>query len=123
MVIILIALKKLMHSSSFSFAAHTTEMDLVFAAGVLAAYAFRGSRFTALLRLPSARFFADTSYCVYLIHLSLLALVDRWHFIATLSPLWAGLLRGACAYPLTFALAALSRKVPLSYPSSASRPS
>jgi peptidoglycan/LPS O-acetylase OafA/YrhL len=52
-------------------ALRATQVQLLFAAGMLAALTMRGTSWTAPLRSRFARMTSDYSYCIYLIHLSL----------------------------------------------------
>lgn len=52
-------------------ALRSTQVQLLFAAGILAALTMRGTSWTAPLRSHFARMTSDYSYCIYLIHLSL----------------------------------------------------
>ena len=107
---ILIFIEWAFHSDRISSALRISEADLVFAAAILTAYTLRGSRVTAFLRSRVAVFFADTSYCAYLIHVPLFNLIDGLGLTSASSPIVAGLLRAAYGYPLVFALAAISRR-------------
>lgn len=93
-----------------------TQVQLVFAAAIIASLAKQGSRVTAPLRSQGARWSADLSYCIYLIHLGVGHLYE-----SSLSRLdipveiWAGpsgavLLRAAAIVAGSFALAALSKR-------------
>jgi peptidoglycan/LPS O-acetylase OafA/YrhL len=88
-----------------------TEADLVFGAAILAALAVPGTRWLAPLRSRTARFIADTSFCAYLIHVPLLDLARFLGFGSGLANLFlAAALQAAVALPLTFGIAALSRR-------------
>ena len=106
----LIALGAVLRSEQFSYATRITEADLVFFAGILAACALQGSHWTAWLRARPLRFFADTSYCAYLIHVPLLLAIGRAGIVRTSSPLLDTVLIGTGAIVATFSIAALSRR-------------
>jgi peptidoglycan/LPS O-acetylase OafA/YrhL len=93
---------------ALSGALRLTEADLLFTAGIVAAVAWSGSRASAPLRWPAMRFFADTSFCVYLIHVPLIVAVDQLGLIAIHEPFLAAGARALVVLPPTFALAALS---------------
>jgi peptidoglycan/LPS O-acetylase OafA/YrhL len=88
-----------------------TEANLVFGVAIVAALAVPGTRWLAPLRSRTARFIADTSFCAYLIHVPLL---DLARFLGVGSglanPFLAAALQAAVAIPLTFGIAALSRR-------------
>ncbi len=99
-----------LHSRGASYALQITEADLIFGAMIAAALALRGHPAFAVLRSAPARFVADTSFCVYLIHVPLLDLA-RLLGIGGTGNAWSdAALRFAFAIPLTFAIAAASRK-------------
>ncbi|HLK20004.1 MAG TPA: hypothetical protein VKT81_13670, partial [Bryobacteraceae bacterium] len=88
------------------------QATLVYCAGMLAAIAYRGGWLTAPLRWRFARLTGDLSYCLYLIHLSLLdgyMVVFRRYVPAgfTLSQL---LLRAVVVLALAYGLALISRR-------------
>jgi peptidoglycan/LPS O-acetylase OafA/YrhL len=94
-----------------SYGLRITEADLVFGAAILAALAVPGTRWLAPLRSRTARFIADTSFCAYLIHVPLLDLARFLGFGSGLANLFlAAALQAAVALPLTFGIAALSRR-------------
>ena len=51
-----------------------TQADMVFAAAMTLALAYRNTRVTSLLRSPVAGLIASLSYCIYLIHLAMIDL-------------------------------------------------
>jgi peptidoglycan/LPS O-acetylase OafA/YrhL len=104
------ALEWLLGAQHISRALRPSEADLVFGAAILAAYAFRGSRVTAFLRSRAASFVAGTSYCAYVIHLSIFNAVDALGWTASSSILLSGCLRLGWSVPIIFALAALSKR-------------
>jgi len=55
-----------------------TQAQLMFAGAIALALAYRGSGITGILRSRPARFVADVSYCIYLIHL---AMGDAYYFV------------------------------------------
>jgi peptidoglycan/LPS O-acetylase OafA/YrhL len=106
----LFALETLVGSPRLTLALRTSEADLFFAAGLIAAYVWQGSPATAPLRSGVAVFVAGTSYCAYVIHLSVYNAVDAFGWTASSSTLTSGLLRLAFGVPIVFALAALSKR-------------
>jgi peptidoglycan/LPS O-acetylase OafA/YrhL len=99
-----------LRSADATYALRITEADLVFGAVVATAVAASGSRWLGILRSRTARFIADTSFCVYLIHTPLLDLAKFLGVGATISdPFAAAAMRALVALPLTFGIAALSR--------------
>jgi peptidoglycan/LPS O-acetylase OafA/YrhL len=108
--LVLILLDLGLHSAAFSYAARITQADLLFFGGILAAYGLQGSQWTTWLRSRPLQFFADTSYCAYLIHVPLLIAVGRAGIVKTPSPVLDTLSIAACALAATFAIAALSRR-------------
>jgi peptidoglycan/LPS O-acetylase OafA/YrhL len=97
-------------SASSSYALRITEADLAFGALVATAFAATGSKGLSLLRTRTARFIADTSFCVYLIHVPLLDFAKLLGVGAGMgNPFAAAALRAAVAIPLAFGIAALSR--------------
>ena len=93
-----------------SYGLRITEADLIFTALVATAIAASGHPALRVLRSGPARFIADTSFCVYLIHVPLLDLARVLGAGAgATDPFAAAALRAAVAIPLTFGLAALSR--------------
>ncbi len=87
-----------------------TEANLLFGAAVLAVIAWRGAPVLAPLRSRFCRFGADTSFCVYLIHVPILSWVDRAGLTVAASPFTSALLRALWVLPLAFGIAALSRQ-------------
>jgi peptidoglycan/LPS O-acetylase OafA/YrhL len=88
-----------------------TEADLVFAAAIVSVLAVPGIRWLAPLRSRTARFIADTSFCAYLIHVPLLEFARFLNVGSAFSnPFLAAAAQAAVAIPLTFAIAALSRR-------------
>ena len=88
-----------------------TEADLVFAAAVVSVLAVPGARWLAPLRSRTARFIADTSFCAYLIHVPLLEFARFLNVgNAFANPFLAAAAQAAVAIPLTFIIAALSRR-------------
>jgi peptidoglycan/LPS O-acetylase OafA/YrhL len=55
-----------------------TQAQLMFAGAIALALAYRGCIITGILRSRPARFIADVSYCIYLIHL---AMGDGYYFV------------------------------------------
>ncbi len=98
------------HSKSLSNAIRITQADALFFAAIVLAYTLRGSAATAFLRSRLMRFFADTSYCAYLIHLPMLIAVEHLALIHLRSPLSSLVMNAVIAYILTFSLAVLSRR-------------
>jgi peptidoglycan/LPS O-acetylase OafA/YrhL len=88
-----------------------TEAALIFSAGMLVAIACRSTKLTSPLRWRAARWSADLSYCLYLIHLSIydgyMAVFRRY----VAHPLTAPdiLLRMVIVVAISFTLALLSR--------------
>lgn len=88
-----------------------TQAALIFSAGMLVAIACRSTKLTSPLRWRAARWSADLSYCLYLIHLSIydgyVAVFRRY----VSHPLTAPdiLLRMVIVVAISFALALLSR--------------
>jgi peptidoglycan/LPS O-acetylase OafA/YrhL len=73
--------------------------------------ALPGAKWSAPLRSRTARFIADTSFCAYLIHVPLLELARYWGAGNTFqNPFLAAAAQAGVAIPLTFAVAALSRR-------------
>jgi peptidoglycan/LPS O-acetylase OafA/YrhL len=105
---VLALLELTMRNTSLSGALRLTEADLLFAAGIVAAVAWSGSRASVPLRSCAMRFFADTSFCVYLIHVPLIVAADRLGLVAIREPFLAAVVRALIVLPPTFALAALS---------------
>ena len=88
-----------------------TEANLLFGAAIVSVLAVPGSRWLAPLRSRTARFIADTSFCVYLIHMPLLELARHWGAgSAYQNPFLAAAVQAGVAIPLTFAVAAVSRR-------------
>ncbi len=106
-----VALDRAAESAALSGALRITEADLVFFGAVLAAVNWSGAPAFALLRSGVARFCAQTSFCVYLVHVPLIGWADRLGLTAAASPLGAVALRFLWVLPPTFALAVLSRHV------------
>ncbi len=99
------------HSRTSSLALRITEANLAFAALVATAVALAGSRWLAPLRSPVATFIANTSFCAYLIHIPLLDLARTLGAGAGVAnPFAAAALQASVAIPLTFIVAALSRR-------------
>lgn len=98
-----------------SMAFRYTQAQFVFASAIALALAYQGSSITGILRSRFARFTADLSYCIYLIHL---ALGDAYYFVLHSIGLNDGYFGafGALAVrsfvigTLTFGLAALSKR-------------
>jgi peptidoglycan/LPS O-acetylase OafA/YrhL len=100
-----------LRSHTASYALQITEADLVFGAAVAATLVAGGSRWLAPLRSRPARFIADTSFCAYLIHVPLLDLAAFLGIGAGIAdPFATAAMRAAFAIPLTFVIAAFSRK-------------
>jgi peptidoglycan/LPS O-acetylase OafA/YrhL len=108
LVVALIALEFVLNSEALSAALRITEADLLFGAAIVAVYHWSGSTWTAPLRSRICRFAADTSFCVYLIHVPIIEIVDRLGVGSVTSPVLAGVLRAAIVLPLAFGVAALS---------------
>jgi peptidoglycan/LPS O-acetylase OafA/YrhL len=109
-VTVLIAIDIASHSALVSAALRISEADVIFGAAVVAAFLGRGSAVWAPLRTRSARFFAETSFCAYLVHAPLL---DFWD--AYVKPFPGGIfafvgLRTVAVVVVTFGIAALSRR-------------
>jgi peptidoglycan/LPS O-acetylase OafA/YrhL len=99
-----------LHAHVQTFGLRITEADLIFGALVAATLALPGHRLFAPLRSRTARFVAETSFCVYLIHIPLFDLVQHLGVgKGAANPFAAVALQAALAIPLTFGLAALSR--------------
>ncbi|MDB5026707.1 MAG: acyltransferase 3 [Candidatus Eremiobacteraeota bacterium] len=96
---------------SLSEAIRLTEADLVFVAAVLAAVTWSGAPAFGFLRTSFARFTAETSFCVYLIHVPLIGWVEAHGLSAAATPFAAAGLRFLWVIPAAFGLAALSRHV------------
>jgi peptidoglycan/LPS O-acetylase OafA/YrhL len=96
---------------SLATALRLTEANLLFGAAIVAVVIWRGAPAFAPLRSRFLRFSAETSFCVYLIHIPLLSWVEGTGLTAAASPFVAALLRAAWVLPLAFALATLSRLV------------
>jgi peptidoglycan/LPS O-acetylase OafA/YrhL len=98
-----------LHFSSYGL--RISEADLIFGAAVVSVLALPGAKWSAPLRSRTARFIADTSFCAYLIHVPLLELARYWGAGNTFqNPFLAAAAQAGVAIPLTFALAALSRR-------------
>ena len=98
-----------LHSASYGLV--ITEANLLFAAAIVRVLAVPGARWLAPLRSRTARFIADTSFCAYLIHVPLLELARHWGAgSAYENPFLAAAVQAGVAIPLTFAVAALSRR-------------
>jgi peptidoglycan/LPS O-acetylase OafA/YrhL len=95
-------------NAALSGALRLSEADLLFALWILACVAWTGSRAGAPMRSRAMRFFADTSFCVYLIHVPLIVAADGLGIAAIRDPFAATFARAIVALPPTFALAALS---------------
>jgi len=105
---VLLAIELRTHVETFGL--RITEADLLFAALVAATLALPGNRWFAPLRSRTARFVAETSFCVYLIHVPLLDLARHLGVgRGAANPFVSAALQAALAIPLTFAVAALSR--------------
>ena len=97
-------------------ALHYTLAEFVFAGLMALALAYRGSRFTALLRCRPARITADLSFCIYLIHLTLgdfyyrLLHAMKFDDVARLGAVGSLLVRIIVLSTATFGLAALSKR-------------
>jgi peptidoglycan/LPS O-acetylase OafA/YrhL len=99
-----------LRSAAFTYAVRVTQADLLFFAGILSAYGLQETRWTAGLRAPLLKLFADTSYCAYLIHLPLLIGVARLGIVKTASPVLHTASIAAIALCATFVIATLSRR-------------
>ena len=106
----------LLHKGALGTALRSTQAQLPFAAFLLIALMFQGSRLTALLRSPLARLSGSLSYCIYLIHL---AIGDGYqavmrHFDSQPSVLFGSLgailVRGVFVILASFGIAIVSRK-------------
>ena len=88
-----------------------TQAMLIFNAVMLVAIACRSTKLTAPLRSRFARFSADLSYCLYLIHLSIfdgyMALFRR--YVSRPVTVWDILFRVAVVLTISYILALLSR--------------
>lgn len=98
----------IVRDAALSGALRLTEADLAFGAAIIAVVAWSGSRWSAPLRSRTMRFFADTSFCVYLIHVPIIEQAGRLPIGLTHGLFLAAVLRGLLVLPVTFALAALS---------------
>ncbi|GAC1578057.1 MAG: acyltransferase [Candidatus Elarobacter sp.] len=98
-------------NAALSGALRLTEADLVFVAALLALVRWHGAQACGWLRSSFARFTAETSFCLYLIHVPLIWWVDRSGVAVAASPLASAALRFLWVIPSAFALAALSRHV------------
>lgn len=107
-VIALVLAELIVRDTAFSSALRLTEADLVFGAAIIAVVAWSGAWWSAPLRSRAMRFFADTSFCVYLIHVPIIEQAGRLEIGASDTPFVAVLFRALFVLPLTFALAALS---------------
>ncbi|HYZ16454.1 MAG TPA: acyltransferase [Candidatus Acidoferrum sp.] len=107
-VIGLVLIEVIARNATLSGALRLTEADLVFGAAIVAAVAWSGSRWIAALRSRPMRFFADTSFCVYLIHVPIIEQAGRLEGGISHAPFLAAVLRALFVLPITFALAALS---------------
>jgi peptidoglycan/LPS O-acetylase OafA/YrhL len=103
-----VLLEFVVRNAALSGALRLTEADLLFALGIAAAVGWTGSRAGAPLRSRAMRFFADTSFCVYLIHVPLIVAADQLGLAAIRDPFIAAVVRACLVLPVTFALAALS---------------
>jgi peptidoglycan/LPS O-acetylase OafA/YrhL len=104
----LVGLELIAHNAALSGTLRLSEADLLFAVGIVAAVAWTGARATAPLRSRALRFFADTSFCVYLIHVPLIVAAERFALVPAGEPFLAAVVRALVVLPPTFALAALS---------------
>jgi peptidoglycan/LPS O-acetylase OafA/YrhL len=109
-VVALGLIELIVRDAALSGALRLTEADLVFGAAIVAVVAWSGSRWSAPLRSRPMRFFADTSFCVYLIHVPIIEHVGRLGAGAAHAPFLAAVYRGLFVLSLTFALAALSHR-------------
>jgi len=104
----LVLVELALRDAALSGALRLSEADLLFALVIVASVAWTGSRAGAPLRSRTMRFFADTSFCVYLIHVPLIVAADRLGIDAIREPFVAAVVRAIVVLPLTFALAAFS---------------
>jgi peptidoglycan/LPS O-acetylase OafA/YrhL len=107
-VVGLMIVELVVRNEAFSGAVRITEADLLFGAAIVAVYHWSGSWWTSPLRSRICRFAAETSFCVYLIHVPIIEIVDRLGVDTIASPLLAAIVRSAFVLPLAFGLAALS---------------
>jgi peptidoglycan/LPS O-acetylase OafA/YrhL len=110
LALVIWCVETLLHVQHISRALRPTEADLVFGAAILTAYAWQGAPAMALLRSPLATFIAGTSYCAYIIHLSVYNAIDAWGWTASSVPIVSAGLRLLWGIPIIFALAALSKR-------------
>jgi peptidoglycan/LPS O-acetylase OafA/YrhL len=93
-----------------------TQAEMVFAALLVLALAYRATPYTALLRTRFARVTADLSYCIYLTHLALFdfyyRLLASWHVndVSRFGPVGALALRCVVITAATYAVAAVSKR-------------
>jgi peptidoglycan/LPS O-acetylase OafA/YrhL len=93
-----------------SYGLYITAANLVFGAMVASAVA-AGENCLWILRSRVAQFIANTSFCVYLIHNAFLGLAQHLGIAGSMTnPFMAATLQATFAIPLTFAVAALSRR-------------
>jgi peptidoglycan/LPS O-acetylase OafA/YrhL len=93
-----------------------TQAELVFAALLTFALAYRGTPVTAVLRAKAVRFISDRSYCIYLIHLCLVDLYLwtmhrlRTDDVAVLGAARAVMLRFTLIAVVTIVISSLTKK-------------
>jgi peptidoglycan/LPS O-acetylase OafA/YrhL len=93
-----------------------TQAQLMFAAMIVLALGYRNTRMTAILRCGPARFLAEISFCVYLIHLALIDLYLyiirslQWNDYAALGAVGVFLFRMVVVASVSVGIALLSLK-------------